>query len=82
MQLTLGNSIQYAYGNIEFLQRHLTLAWRAYDQCRQIAVTETPIHPITAAAYYSLACVEFEFGHPEPAKYAISLLHPINPLTH
>jgi tetratricopeptide (TPR) repeat protein len=61
-------NIQYAYGNIEFLQRHLTLAWRAYDQCRQIAVTETPIHPITAAAYYSLACVEFEMGHPEPAK--------------
>jgi hypothetical protein len=29
-----------------------------------------PIHPITAAAYYSLACVEFEMTHPEPAKYA------------
>lgn len=31
-----------------------------------------PIHPITAAVYYSLGCVEFELGHPEPARYAVS----------
>jgi hypothetical protein len=30
---------------------------------------EMPTHPITAAAYYSLACVEFAQDHAEVAKY-------------
>jgi hypothetical protein len=32
-----------------------------------IASAELPIHPITAAAYYSLGCVEFEIGNIDPA---------------
>jgi hypothetical protein len=32
-----------------------------------------PTHPITAAAYYSLACVEFAQDHAEVAKYVLSL---------
>lgn len=59
--------VHYAYGNIEFLQCHWQLAWRAYDSCLKIALAEMPIHPITAAAYYSLACVEFAMSHSEVA---------------
>jgi hypothetical protein len=43
-------------------------AAREYEMCLKIALAEMPIHPITAAAYYSLACVEFEKGHSDNAK--------------
>lgn len=60
--------VHYLYGNIELIQKHWEPALRAYDNCLKIALAETPIHPITAAAYYSLACVELEMNHPEPAR--------------
>jgi hypothetical protein len=66
--LLTSRSVYYAYGNIELSQKRLEQAWRAFDSCLKIALAETPISPITAAAYYSLACVEFEMDHPEPAK--------------
>jgi hypothetical protein len=65
--LTL-SSVQYAYGNLELIQKRYDQAYRAYEACLKIALSETPIHPIVAAAYYSLGCVEFEMNHPEPAK--------------
>jgi len=60
--------VHYAYGNLEFLQENWEGAAREYEMCLKIALAEMPIHPITAAAYYSLACVEFEIGHPDNAK--------------
>jgi hypothetical protein len=54
-------SLQYAWGNLELRQANYDLASRAYDECLKNAQAETPIHPLTAAAYYKLACVEFEW---------------------
>lgn len=51
-------SLHYAYGNLELRQGNYALARRAYDECLKHAQADTPIHPLTAAAYYKLACVE------------------------
>jgi hypothetical protein len=67
--LTKFFSVHLAYGNNEFLQRRWAMAQRSYGECLRIAVQEMPTHPITAAAYYSLACVEFAQDHAEVAKY-------------
>lgn len=61
-------SVHYAYGNIEFAQRRWAAAKRAYEASLQTGLAQAPIHPITAAAYYSLGCVEFEQKHPDNAK--------------
>lgn len=61
-------SVHYAYGNIEFAQKRWPAARRLYDQSLKIALANTPIHPITAAAYYSLGCVEYEVGNFDNAK--------------
>ncbi|KAH7416710.1 hypothetical protein BKA64DRAFT_701492 [Cadophora sp. MPI-SDFR-AT-0126] len=55
--------VHYAYGNIYFRQSELELAWRAYDASLKIGLARMPIHPITAAAWYSLGCVEFTMGN-------------------
>jgi hypothetical protein len=36
------------------------MARRSYDASLRVGLATAPIHPITAAAYYSLGCVEFE----------------------
>ena len=54
------SSVHYAYGNIEFAQKRWVAAKRAYEASLRIGLANTPIHPITAAAYYSLGCVEHE----------------------
>jgi hypothetical protein len=61
-------SVHYAYGNIHFLQKNWTSALRDYEACLKIGLATMPIHPITAAAYYSIACVEFELGNVDSAK--------------
>lgn len=58
----------YAYGNIEFQYRNWNHAIRAYTDCLNISRQETPIHPITAAAYYSLGCVEYELHNWQKAR--------------
>lgn len=60
--------VYFVYGNIQFLQKHWELSRRSYMACLEIGLSEMPIHPITAAAYYSIACVEFALGHNEVAK--------------
>ena len=62
-------SVHLAYGNNEYLQRRWAIAQRSYGECLRIALLELPTHPIAAAAYYSLACVEFAQDHAEVAKY-------------
>lgn len=52
-------NVHYAYGNIHYLLKHWDLAYRAYEQCLKLALHLMPVHPITRAAYYSIACVEF-----------------------
>lgn len=60
--------VHYAYGNIDFAQRRWDAAKRAYEASLRIGLASTPIHPITAAAYYSLGCVEYERKNNENAK--------------
>jgi len=50
------------------LQKDWDLAWRSFDECLKIGLATMPLHPITAAAYYSLGCVKFEQGELEPAR--------------
>ncbi|CAM6001909.1 unnamed protein product, partial [Sphagnum balticum] len=61
------HSIHYAYGNIEYEKKNWHAALLAYKTCLKIALAKTPIHPITASAYYSLGCVEFELKHNDVA---------------
>lgn len=67
LQLTYA-SVHYAYGNIEYAQKRWVNAKRSYDTCLKISLASSPIHPITAAAYYSLGCVENELDHHDNAK--------------
>ncbi|KAH7416708.1 P-loop containing nucleoside triphosphate hydrolase protein [Cadophora sp. MPI-SDFR-AT-0126] len=60
--------VHYAYGNIEYAQKRWVNAKRSYDTCLKISLASSPIHPITAAAYYSLGCVENELDHRDNAK--------------
>jgi tetratricopeptide (TPR) repeat protein len=60
--------VHLGYGNIHYYKKHWDLAFRSYKQCYEIAVAETPIHPITASAYYSMGCVEFELKHLDVAR--------------
>jgi hypothetical protein len=62
------HSVHYAYGNIDFAQGRWASAKRAYDASLKIGLATAPIHPITAAAYYSLGCVEHKRGHLDNAK--------------
>ena len=60
--------VHYAYGNVLYGRENYVQARRSYNDTVRIAVVETPIHPITAAAYYSLGCVEYKLGNFEVAK--------------
>ena len=64
----VSRSVHYAYGNIHSLQKHWAAALRDYENSLKIALVNMRIHPITVAAYYSLACVEFEMHNTEVAK--------------
>ena len=61
------NSVQYAYGNMEYRKSNWLAARRFYSDALRIANAETPIHPITAAAYFSLGCAEFKLKHDDIA---------------
>jgi len=60
--------VYYLTGNIHYLAQHWSLSWRSYNECLKIGLATMPIHPLTAAAYYSLGCVEISMGHAENAK--------------
>jgi hypothetical protein len=60
--------VHFNYGNLQSLQKHWDLALRSYTSCLEIGKREFRLHPITAAAYYSIACIEFELGHAEVAR--------------
>lgn len=53
-------SVHYVYGNIHFAESKWEDAQRSYSTSLRIALNTAPVHPITAAAYYSLGCVEHE----------------------
>ena len=63
-----GTSVHYAYGKLEYRTANWLAAKRSYSEALRIALSETPIHPITAASYYSLGCVEFKLKHMDTAK--------------
>jgi len=60
--------VHYAYGNIDFAQKRWVSAKRSYDTSLKIGLSTAPIHPITAAAYYSLGCVELELKNHDKSK--------------
>jgi len=60
--------VHYAYGNLDFAQKRWASAKRCYETSLRIGLATAAIHPITAAAYYSLGCVEFEQNHLEKAR--------------
>jgi len=63
--------LHYAYGNLEFAKGNWTAAARSYELCRRISMDYNPLHPLTSAACYKLACAEFEQNH---HKKALNLL--------
>ncbi|KAG0647439.1 hypothetical protein D0Z07_6667 [Hyphodiscus hymeniophilus] len=62
------SNVHYAYGNIHYRRDELRLAWADYNQCLKICMQGMSIHPLAAAAYYSLGCTEDWMGHRESAK--------------
>jgi len=60
--------VHYAYGNLEYRTSNWLAARQSYTVALRIALTETPIHPITAAAYLSMGQVEFKLKNLELAK--------------
>lgn len=56
-------SVHYAYGNLDYAQKRWEAAKCSYEQSLRIGLASAPIHPITAAAYYSLGCVEHMRGN-------------------
>lgn len=60
--------VHYAYGNVEYAQKRWEAAKRSYEQSLRIGLASAPIHPITAAAYYSLGCVEHMRGNLDNGK--------------
>jgi hypothetical protein len=60
--------VHYAYGNIHFRQKNWAYALRDYESCLKICHTNMPIHPITAAAYFSIAGVEQQLKNIDNAK--------------
>lgn len=63
--------LHYAYGNLEFAKGNFVVAARSYELCRRISMDYNPLHPLTSAACYKLACAEFEQNH---HKKALNLL--------
>jgi tetratricopeptide (TPR) repeat protein len=68
---SLTASLHFAYGNLEFAQENFSAAARSYELCRRISMDYNPLHPLTAAACYKLACAAFEQNH---HKKALNLL--------
>jgi tetratricopeptide (TPR) repeat protein len=53
-------NLHHAYGDLEFAKGNYVGAARAYELCRRISMDYNPLHPLTSAACYKLACAEFE----------------------
>jgi len=53
-------NLHFAYGNLELVQREFRSAARSFDRTRKIMKDYNPMHPLMAAAFYKLACCEFE----------------------
>jgi tetratricopeptide (TPR) repeat protein len=62
------HSVHYLYGNIEYKQKRWTTAKASYELALKISLQNAPIHPITAAAYYSIGCVEYKKRNAEGAR--------------
>lgn len=60
--------VHYLYGNIFWYEGNWSMAYRSYEKCLRIALDKSPLHPLTASAYYSLGCAEFEMKHPDAAR--------------
>lgn len=55
--------LYYAYGNLEFAQKDYAQAGRSFERARRVCMDYNPLHPLTAAVYYKIACTEFEQDH-------------------
>jgi hypothetical protein len=61
--------VHYAYGNIHSRQKNWISAKRDYETCLKIILASTPIHPLVAATYFSIGCMEFYIGNIDNAKF-------------
>ncbi|KAL2064599.1 hypothetical protein VTL71DRAFT_3736 [Oculimacula yallundae] len=62
-------SVHYSYGNIYLLERNLDAAQRCYDACLKVALPNMPLHPLTAAAWFSLGVTQREKQNYELSYY-------------
>ena len=54
--------LHYARGNLEFERRDLAQACSQYEKARDACHSIGPVHPLAAATYYKLGCVEIARG--------------------
>jgi tetratricopeptide (TPR) repeat protein len=66
-------NLQYAYGNLDFVQGRFNSARKAFDQARQMSQEMTTVAPLTVAAYYKLGCIEFKHDHYKEALKYLSI---------
>jgi tetratricopeptide (TPR) repeat protein len=59
--------LYYAYGNLEFAEGDFAAAARSYEICRRISMDQNPLHPLTSATCYKIACAEFKQNHHKKA---------------
>jgi hypothetical protein len=52
---------------MEYRKSNWLAARHSYLDALRIANAENPIHPVSAAVYYSLGCVEFKLEHDKTA---------------
>ncbi|KAH9220315.1 P-loop containing nucleoside triphosphate hydrolase protein [Leptodontidium sp. 2 PMI_412] len=61
-------NVHYAYGDIHLRRNDLDSAIKSYQACLNIGLTNMPLHPIIAATWYSLACVNLALGNDDAAR--------------
>ncbi len=74
LHIANNKSVHFLYGNIDLAQNNIMTASRSYQTALKISLANTPIHPITAAVYYKLGCVEFRRGNVDLARYESRIL--------
>ncbi|KAH6690247.1 hypothetical protein BKA61DRAFT_287339 [Leptodontidium sp. MPI-SDFR-AT-0119] len=61
-------NVHYAYGDIHLRLNDLDSAMKSYQACLNIGLKNMPLHPIIAATWYSLACVNLALGNDDAAR--------------
>ena len=77
--------LHYAYGNLEFERSEFVTAGKSYERARRHCMDTSPLHPLTAAVFYKIACNEWEQDNYKKAlgnlEKALSIATVRNPTT-